>query len=189
MWSLYNSFPFTYCPFPVSSSSSVALLDGIFDSVSFHLCFRCVVKCNSEKRVPAQPGGPHVLSGTLRSYLFVFFYVESRVCFFSVSRICVGFSRLALSETTYALPCVKSFGLHNDFFYIGRRENPFPFAGLLFSFYDSICNSISSINIFRSWLLVIVHYYYYYSKISHIAQNIAETCQKYFQSFIAILTF
>ena len=91
------------------------------------------------------------------------FYVEPRVWFSSVSRICVGVSRLALSETTWSIPRTtfhKSFGLHKDFLILVEKKFLFLLHIWPFSFYDSDCNSISSINIFRSWLLAIVNHYY-----------------------------
>ena len=91
------------------------------------------------------------------------FYVEPTVWVSSVSRICVGVSRLALSETTWNIPRTtfhKSFGLDKDFLILVEKKFLFLLHVWPFSFYDSFCNSISSINIFRFWLLAIVNHYY-----------------------------
>ena len=98
------------------------------------------------------------------------FYVKPKGWFFSVSRICVGVSRLALSETTWSIPRTtlhKYFVLHNDFLISVEKKFLFLLHVWPFSFCDSVCNSISSINIFRSWLLAIVNHYYYSKIWSH----------------------
>ena len=92
------------------------------------------------------------------------FYVEPRVWFSSQSveyvlaSVVWPFPRPL--EAFHALPSINRLVCINDFLILVENKFLFLLHVWPFSFYDSICNSISSINISRSWLLANVNHYY-----------------------------